>query len=398
MSQRVVIIGAGPAGMRCAEQLALAGADVCLISDEAALPYDRVALSKWLARDMEDHELITHDATRLGELGIAWRSGTAVTRIDRDARRLHCADGAAIGYDTLVIATGSSGFRLPMPGATLPGVLLYRTREDVSAMIAAAESGGCAVVIGGGLLGLEAAAGLAARGMSVCVLHAVDRLMERQLDHRAAARLAAHLRRQGIDVIENAASTAILGDSHVTGVALKDGRVIAAELVVMAVGIRPQTALAREAGLTVNRGIVVDAQMRTADPTIFAIGECAEFDGQCIGLVVPAFAQAEVAARVIAGDDAAFAHASDAAALKVAGAPVWSAGLVDSDSAETIMVDDPTGLYRRFLVQEDRLVGALLYGDTGDSGWYMRMIREQLPIGALRAALPFGPAFADITA
>jgi nitrite reductase (NADH) large subunit len=392
-----VIIGAGPAGMRCAERLAEAGLRVVLIGAEASPPYDRVALSRWLADEIAECELVTHNTARLAALGIVWHGGTRVAGIDAARHEVVTADGAVIRYDTLVLATGSQAIRLALPGADLDGVLLYRTLDDVRAMIAAAGNGGRAIVIGGGLLGLEAAAGLAARGMAVTVLHAVDRLMERQLDQRAARRLAGHLAARGITVIENASSSTILGETGVRGVTLDDGRVMAADLVVMAVGIRPEASLARAAGLTVGRGIVVDGQMRSSQNDIFAIGECAEHQGQCVGLVLPALAQAEIAARAICGEAATYQPATDSAALKVAGAPVWSAGLVECADGEQITLDDPDGAYRRLLVRQDRLVGALLFGETADAPWYMRLIRECAPIGALRETLPFGPAYQEAT-
>ena len=244
------------------------------------------------------------------------------------------------------------------------------------------------MVIGGGLLGLEAAAGLAFRGMRVTVLHAASRLMDRQLDAGAAALLERRLAGQGIAVVTEAKTVAIEPDA----VLLADGRRIPARIVVMAVGIRPHAELAREAGLAVHRGVLVDDAMRTDDPAIWAIGECAEHDGQCVGLVAPSFAQAEVAAASILGQDARYVPVSDATALKVAGAGVWSAG--ETEGADPIVLDDAeTGQYRRLLVRDDRLVGAMLYGEVGDAPWYLALIKDGRRIGAARAILPFGPAF-----
>ena len=394
-SATTLIIGAGPAGMRCAETLARAGRRVVLIGDEASPPYDRVALSRWLADEIAQADLITHDPARLAALGISFHGGSRVTAIDPARHQVATADGGVIGYDTLVLATGSRAIRLALPGAQLANVLLYRTLDDVRAMIDATGDGGRAIVIGGGLLGLEAAAGLATRGMAVTVLHAVDRLMERQLDQRASRRLSGHLAARGITIIENASSSAILGEDRACGVVLDDGRVLPAELVVMAVGIAPEASLARAAGLLVARGIVVDGQMRSSRNDIFAIGECAEFQGQCVGLVLPALAQAEIAARAICGEAATWQPATDSAALKVAGAPVWSAGLVECADGEQITLDDPDGAYRRLLLRQDRLVGAVLFGETADAAWYMRLIRDCAPIGALRETLPFGPAYQE---
>ena len=395
---RTVIIGAGPAGMRCAERLAGRGLAVTLIGAEPALPYNRVALSKLLAGEMSSADLITHDKAALAASGITYLPGTRVIAIDRDAGRVLTDRHGPIGYGNLVLALGSQPVRLPFPGADLPGVVMYRTLEDVNAMLSAAEIGGSAIVIGGGLLGLEAAYGLARRGMKVSVLHAVDRLMERQLDHAAAALLMRRMAEYRIDTYLTAKTEAIEGAAHVEGVRLADGTVIPASLVVMAVGIRPETTLAREAGLTVTRGIVVDDSMRSSDPAIFAIGECAEHQGACCGLVAPAFAQAETCARVIAGATLSYVPEADATALKVAGTGVWSAGCIDAPDAEEIILSDTAaGEYRKLLLRGDRLVGAMLYGETVDAAWYQQLIATNLPLGELRAALPFGPGFVPPT-
>ena len=392
--RRIVIIGAGPAGMRCAERLAGRGLAVTLIGAEAELPYNRVALSKFLAGEISEADLVTHDDTTLADARITYLPGTHVIGIDREACRVLTDRHGPIGYGHLVLALGSQPVRLPFPGADLPGVVMYRTLQDVNAMLTAANAGGDAVVIGGGLLGLEAAYGLAKRGMKVSVLHAVDRLMERQLDHAAADLLMRRMAEYRIDTYLTAKTEIIEGTDRVQGVRLADGTVIPASLVVMAVGIRPQTGLARDAGLAVNRGIVVDDAMRTSDPTIYAIGECAEHQGACCGLVAPAFAQAETCARVISGATISYVAEADATALKVAGAGVWSAGQIDVAGAEEIILSDTdAGEYRKLLLQEDRLVGAMLYGETADASWYQALITSGAPINGLRATLAFGPAF-----
>ncbi len=384
----VVVIGAGPAGARCAERLAAGGAAVTLIGAEPDHPYNRVALSQFLAGDLAEADLVTHHPDRLAEDRITWRPDTHVAAIDRATRDVVLSSGERIPYGAVVLATGAQPVRLKMPGSDSPNVLVYRTLRDVQQMIAHAESGGDAVVIGGGLLGLEAAAGLAKRGMRVTVLHGSDRLMERQLDHGAAALLERRLAGQGIAVITQAKTVAIEPDAAV----LADGRRVPARIVVLAVGIRPHAELAREAGVAVNRGVLVDDAMRTDDPAIWAVGECAEHAGQCVGLVAPSFAQAEVAAAAILGREARYVPVSDATALKVAGAGVWSAGEIDGD--EPIVLDDAeAGQYRRLLVRDDRLVGAMLYGETGDAPWYLNLIKEGRAIGSARASLPFGPAF-----
>ncbi len=391
---QIVVVGAGPAGTRSAQMLAKVGS-VALIGAEASMPYNRVALSKFLAGDIEEGDLVTHEEQHLAALGVMYRPATRILSIDRAAQTVLTDAGDVVEYDTLVLALGAHAFRLPLPGADLPGVSMYRTLDEVRTMLVAAKRGGDAVVIGGGLLGLEAACGLALRGMKVTVVHAVDRLMERQLDPVAARLLAQRLAGQGILLMLSGTTASIEGTDHVTSVRLTDGAVIPADIVVMAVGIRPETKLARNAGLEVARGIVVDDGMRTSDPAIWAVGECAEYRGLCCGLVAPALAQAEIAARVIAGEDAVYVPEADATALKVAGAGVWSAGEIESADSEFIVYHDPDGgEYRKFVLRDDRLVGAMLYGETGDAAWYQSLIGQQRKLSSFRDALPFGPAYA----
>ena len=390
----IVVVGAGPAGARCAERLAEGGANVLLIGAEHGLPYNRVALTQLLAGDLDEAALVTHDEARLHHLRVRHQPATRISAIDRRGRLLRTESGGAIAFGALVLALGAQAIRLPLPGADLPGVMLYRTLQDVRAMMDVARRGGPAVVIGGGLLGLEAAVGLARRSMDVVVVHGADRLMERQLDTGAARLLTDRLADQGVRVLLGAKTIALEGPDRVTGVRLADGTVVPAGLVVMAVGIKPETALARDAGLLVNRGIVVDDSMRTDDPAIYAAGECAEHQGVCVGLVAPALAQADVAAAAILGQSGAYRAVENATALKVAGAGVWSAGSLEGD--EAIVLDDAAeGQYRRFLLRDGRRVGAVLYGDGSDAAWYRGLIAEGMHVGALRQALPFGPAFAE---
>ncbi|UPY36253.1 FAD-dependent oxidoreductase [Sediminicoccus sp. KRV36] len=391
MSLHVLVIGAGPAGTRCAVRSAERGARVTLCGAEAALPYDRVALSSLLAGEKTLPDLITHDLAALQAQGIAFRPATPITALDCAASEAVTARGERIGYDRVVIATGSRAIRLPVPGADLPGVLTYRTLDDVRAMLRAARAGGSAVVVGGGLLGLEAAAGLAQRGMKVTVLHPVEWPMERQLDAGAGGFLARRMGLRGIRFAMPAQLAAIEGEGRVTGVVLADGKRIAANIVVMAVGIRPDTALAAASGLSIGRGIQADAGMRSSDPNILAIGECAEVEGRTIGLVAPALEQAEIAAATLAGAAAQYAPRADQAALKVSGTAVWSAGDIEGEGVT--LRDEEEDRYRRLFLREDRLVGAVLYGDVSDSGFYLNLIASRRPIGRLRAALALGPAF-----
>jgi nitrite reductase (NADH) large subunit len=261
-------------------------------------------------------------------------------------------------------------------------------------MLRAAHAGGAAVVIGGGLLGLEAATGLAARGMAVTVVHAMGWPMERQLDRAAGGLLARRLGLRGIRFAMPGATIGIEGHDRATGVRLADGTVVPARLVVMAVGVRPEASLARAAGLAVERGIVVDDAMRTSDPAIHAVGECTEHRGRTIGLVAPALEQAEVAARAIAGEAACWSPRADAAALKVSGTAAWSAGEIAAEDADSIVLhDEAEESYRRLLLRDGRLIGAVLYGDTADAGYYLDLIATRTAVAPFRAALAFGPTF-----
>jgi len=394
---RVLVIGAGPAGARCAERLASRGASVTLAGAEPALPYDRVALGRVLSGEAEVGALITHDVARLRGLGIRFLPGTRIAALDAAAGVAETARDQRIAWDRAVIATGSEAVRLPLPGAELPGVFLYRSIADVQAIRRAAAGGARAVVVGGGLLGLEAAAALSAIGARVTVVHAIGWPMERQLDAEAGALLTRQLGAgRRLRFVMPARTEAIEGEARVQALRLADGTRIACDLVVMAVGIRPSVALARAAGLAVNRGIVVDDAMRTSDPRILAIGECAEHRGQVCGLVAPTLAMAEAAAATLAGEEAAYAARPDTAALKVSGIAVWSAGEIGPADAEAVTLsDEEAGRYRRLWLRDGRLVGAVLYGDTTDAPFYLDLMASGRPVAPFRARLAFGAAFAE---
>jgi len=378
---RVLVIGAGPAGTRCAEACATRGLSVTLIGAEPGLPYDRVALGKVLTG--ADPSVLS--MPNPGRRGIHYIPGTRVSRLDRASRRAFTTAGQAISYDRAVIATGSQAWRLPLPGAERPHVLLYRTLADVAAMRELAGIGVPAVVIGGGLLGLEAAAGLAELGCAVTVLHAMPWLMERQLDAAAAATLRRHLEARQLRFVMPAATAAIEADA----VLLQDGTRIPVAIVVLAVGVRPNLPLAE--GLVVKRGIVVDDHLRSSDADIFAIGECAEHQGQVCGLVAPALAMADVAAANLAGLPERYTPPTLSATLKIAGLPVWSLGEIAPEGAEAVTVEDAgLGEYRGFWLRDGVLVGAVLCGDAADSGFYQGMLGR--PVGD-RATLALGPAW-----
>jgi len=300
----------------------------------------------------------------------------------------------------LVLGTGWEPAILPLPGAALDGVIAYRDLDDTERMMAMG-SDDRVVVIGGGLLGLEAAAGMAARGAKVTVVHIMRHLMERQLDAEAAALLRASLEAKGIRILCDATSQEILGkNGAVTGLRLADGRVLDCRLLVMAVGIRPAVALARDAGLALGRGIEVDDTLTTSDPRISALGECVEHRGRLFGLVAPLFDQAHVLAGTLLGNDAAYVPKSLATKLKVTGCDLFSAGdFSDSPTRENILFRDPArAIYKRLVVEDDRLVGAVLYGDIADGAWFHRLIETKRPIAGMRETLIFGAANAGLDA
>lgn len=398
MARKLVVIGAGMASGRMLEHLfdmAPGQWDVTLFNAEPRGNYNRLMLSPVLSGDKTYDQIVTHDDAWYAAQGVTCRFGESVTAIDRDARVVQGANGP-VSYDALVIATGSAPFIIPLPGHRLPGVVAYRDLEDTNAMIAASRPGARAVVIGGGLLGLEAAAGMAARGAEVTVIHLMGHLMERQLDPAAAYLLQRDLEGRGIRVHCKGATKAILGTDRVEAVLLEDGTVYPADLVCMAVGIRPETRLANDAGLEVARGITVDDHMRTSDPAIFALGECVEHDGQLFGLVAPLYDQARVLAATLAGQDAAFQPVQTATKLKVTGCDLFSAGdFAEAPGREDIVFRDPgRGIYKRLILEGDRLIGAVMYGDTADGAWFFDKIRSGADITADRDTLIFGPAFA----
>jgi nitrite reductase (NADH) large subunit len=308
------------------------------------------------------------------------------------------ANGATLPYSALVLATGSRAIRLSVPGMELPGVLTFRDLRDVAAIEAASARGRNAVVIGGGLLGLEAAYGLARAGAKVDLIHLMDRLMERQLDARAASMLREAVEARGITVHLAAETARIAGIGSVDSVELKDGSILPADLVVVAAGIRPNVELAHTAQIDVGRGIVVNDAMQTSRAEVYALGECAEHRGVCYGLVEPAYEQARVLARRLAGDRSAqYAGSVLATNLKVSGVAVFSAGdFMGAAGTESIVLSDPgLGAYKKLVIRDGKLAGAVLFGDTVDGLWYLDLIRTGAPIGRMRSELAFGRALAE---
>ena len=398
MAERLVIIGAGMASGRMLEHLLEACRDrydITLFNGEPRGNYNRIMLSPVLSGEKTFGEIVTHDADWYAAQSITCRFGEHVTKIDRERQVVISAKGET-PYDRLVIATGSAPFIIPVAGKELPGVVSYRDLDDTNAMIAAARPGANAVVIGGGLLGLEAAAGMAARGAKVAVIHLMGHLMERQLDPAAGYLLQKDLEKKGITVHCKGATKAILGHDRVEAVLLEDGTVYPADLVCMAVGIRPEARLATDAHLEVARGIVVDDQLRTSDPAIFALGECVEHNKQLFGLVAPLYDQARILAKTLADEPATFQPVQTATRLKVTGVELFSAGdFAEGPGREDIVFRDPgRGIYKRLILEGERLIGAVMYGDTTDGSWFFGLIKDGTDVTAMRDTLIFGPAFA----
>ena len=397
--QKLVVIGNGMAPGRMLEHLfdnAPDAFDVTIFNAEPRVNYDRIMLSPVLSGEKSFEDIIIHGDGWYVDHGVMLYKGHKVVEIDRTAKTVRSEHGEVVGYDKLVIATGSAPFIIPVPGHDLPGVLTYRDLDDVDAMLLAAQSRGKAVVIGGGLLGLEAAAGLKERGMDVTVIHLMPSLMERQLDPAAGYLLEQELESRGIKVITKASTKKILGDVRVEGIELEDGTVIPATLVVMAVGIRPNAALAKAVGLSVNRGIVVSDHMQTSDPDIYSVGECVEINGNVYGLVAPLYQMAEVAASHLGRTgQKRFVETSTATKLKVTGINLYSVGdFAEADDREEIVLRDATaGVYKRLVLKDNRILGVVLYGETADGAWFFDLLKKQTDISGMRETLIFGQAY-----
>ena len=399
--ERLVVIGNGMAGCRAVEELLARDPgryEIVIFGAEPRVNYNRIMLSPVLAGEKRFEDIVINPEEWYSGNGITLVAGDPVARIDRAAQTVIAASGRIEPYDRLMIATGSDPFIIPVPGKDLPGVVTFRDLDDVEKMLAAAETGGDAVVIGGGLLGLEAAHGLSLRGMTVTVVHLMPTLMERQLDEAAGWLLKEELERRGQTILTGADTEAIIeADGHVAGIRLKDGREIRCDLVVMAVGIRPSTALARAAGLDVERGILVDDHMVTSDPAILAVGECVQHRGQCYGLVAPLWEMCRALADHLVDSPSGYLGSVTSTKLKVSGIELFSAGdFSGSDGSEDIVMRDASrGIYKRVVVRDGRVIGAVLYGDTADGSWYFDLLKKGEDISDIREALIFGQAFAQ---
>jgi nitrite reductase (NADH) large subunit len=399
VSEPLVIVGNGMAAARLVDELAsiaLGRYAIAVIGAEPRLAYNRVLLSSVLAGETASHEIELKPAAWWRDRGVTLKYGCVATEIDVGRRELKIANEESIAFSKLVLATGSTPLRLDVPGAELRGVHTFRDSRDVDLLLSLAAQRKRVVVVGGGLLGLEAAYGLAKAGAPVTLVHLLDRLMERQLDPPAAELLKSLVERKGIQILLNANTARIHGVSRVEAVELADGGRIEADAVIYGAGIRPNVGLAKQAGLSVNRGIVVNDLLQSSQADIFALGECAEHRGICYGLVEPAYEQARALARHLAGADALYAGSVVSTNLKVSGVSVFSAGdFMGSGESEAIVLSDARrGTYKKLVIADGRLTGAVLVGDITDALWYLELIRNREPIAAIRSDMMFGRSLA----
>lgn len=375
----LAIIGSGMAATRLVETLRRRGdrRSITLLGAERTLPYNRIMLSPLLAGETDWQQLISHPAEWYAQQRVDLRLGVAVSALDTQARRLRCADGFELAFDELVIATGSRSAKPALPGIDLPGVTGFRDFDDVTALQHAASRGGAAVVLGGGLLGLEAAVALAVRGLAVTLVHRAERLMNRQLDAVAAGYLQRAIEARGVRVCTGRAPLAVLGETAAEAVLLEGGERIEAQLVVAATGIRPATTLAAAAGLAVNSGVVVDGCLRTSAPGVYALGECNELNGETVGLVAPIWQQVDVLAANLCGEARTFEALPYVTKLKVSGIDVHVMGELEPQPGDRVLAyqDREFGIYKKLQLRDGRLRGALLFGDVADSGCFFNLLQ-----------------------
>ena len=395
---KLVVIGNGMAGMRTVEELHKLAPelyDITVLGAEPHGNYNRILLSPVLAGEKSIDDIMLHTREWYVQHGITLHAGDPVVHIDRRKRIVRAQSGLEVRYDRLLIATGSKPFIIPVPGHQLPGVIAFRDIQDVETMLEAARNHRHAVVIGGGLLGLEAANGLQRQGMSVTVVHVMDALMNQQLDKPAAALLQKALEAKGLNFMLNAHTAEIVGPDRVTAVRFKDGTEIPADLVVMTAGVRPNIELAKSAGLHCERAIVVDDTLQTYDPRVYAVGECVQHRSATFGLVAPIWDQARVCGAHLAGaGHRRYVQQTSPTRLKVTGVDLYSVGdFIGGEGSEDLVLRDARrGVYKRLILKDNRIAGAVLYGDVQDGPWYFDLIQKRTDIGPIRQRLLFGEA------
>lgn len=396
MKEKLVLIGNGMAGMRTIEELLDLDKDMYEITVFGAEPYgnyNRILLSPVLAGEKTIEEIMLNDEQWYIDNNVNLHKGKTIVNIDRKKQVVIADDGTEEAYDRLLLATGSNPFMIPVPGHDLPGVISFRDIHDVDQMLDASKKHKHAVVIGGGLLGLEAANGLMLQGMNVTVVHLGDVLMERQMDTVAGEMLKKSLEERGLNFLMGASTEAILGEDHVKGVRFKNGMEIFADLVVMAVGIRPNIELATKIGLHCEKGVVVNDTMQTYDPKIYSVGECVQHRGEAYGLVAPLFEQAKVCANHLAKMGIGRYEGSvTSTKLKVTGIDLFSAGDFNGDDSteDIVMKDVNRGVYKKIVLKDNKIHGAVMYGDTVDGAWYFQLMRDETDVGDIREHLMFG--------
>lgn len=404
MKQRLVVIGNGMAGMRTVEELLTAAPDKYDITVFGAEPYgnyNRIMLSSVLCGEKTIEDIVINNRQWYIDNGITLHAGEdkAVVRIDRKHRKVYAEDGTFAGYDRLLIATGSKAVIPSITGNDLEGVISFRDIVDVNKMLAYSRSHNKAVVLGGGLLGLEAANGLVLRGMDVTVIHNHEVLLNRQMDRPAAKMLQTELEQRGLKFKMAAKLKQLVGDEkgHIASVCFEDGSQLECDLFVTAIGVRPNMTLAQQAGIYCERGIVVNDTLQSYDPSIYAVGECIQHRGATFGLVAPLFEQAKVCANHLSAHGAAeYITLPTATKLKVTGINLFSVGDFQGDKdCESIRFTDPAlGIYKKLVIKANKLIGAVLYGDTVDGNWYQELLEKEDNISGIRDALIFGKAYA----
>lgn len=399
MKEQLVLIGNGMAGMRTIDELlklAPEKYDITVFGAEPHGNYNRIMLSPVLAGDKTIDEIIINDLQWYQDNNIRLLTNTTVIEIDRVNRKVLADDGSKVGYDRLILATGSNPAMLPLPGSDLDGVISFRDINDVNTMIETAKSHKKAVVIGGGLLGLEAANGLMQQGMSVTVVHRSQTLMDQQLDQTAADLMKTELEAKGLRFLMGHNTQAFSGDKRVEKVQFDNGTDIDADLVVVAIGVRPNIQLAEQSGLQCERGILVNDTLQTFTPNIYAVGECVQHRNTTFGLVAPLFEQAKVCANHLAElGIAMYMTKPMATQLKVTGIDLFSAGDFKGDEmCEVLIYKDPSSyIYKKLVIKNEQLVGLVLYGDTYDGQWYFSLINSGQVVSELRETLVFGQQY-----
>ena len=398
MKQKLIVVGSGMVGVKLIEQILLESPDqfdIRVFNKESIGGYNRIMLSPVLAGEKTIPDIITHDFNWFKERSIRLHSSTSIVSINQETQEVVTDLGATYQYDKLVIATGSSPFILPLEGADLPGVVSFRDTRDVNYMIETAKTKKKAVVIGGGLLGLEAANGLMKLGMDVTVVHLCDVLMNVQMDELSGGLLRQSLEANGMKFKMPAQTQKIIGEECVEAVEFSDGSQVEADLVVMAVGIRPNIELGKQIGLDINRGILVDDQLKTSVENIYALGECVEHNGELYGLVAPLYEQAAVLAKELSGTSSAYKGSFVSTKLKVTGISLFSAGnFHDSEDTESLVFKDlAKNIYRKVVLKDGQIQGAVMFGDVSGANWIFDQLVEQNDVSTYRDTIIFGEGF-----